>query len=127
MAKVRNRIPIGLGLAAAFCFAACGGAEHEVGLSGAASGTRSQASKAAGTGKVTVCHIPPGNPDNRHDITVGAPAVSAHLAHGDFVGSCSCSKAGGACTVAEDCCQDGPFPLFCNFPTGNLGVCGGGG
>jgi len=23
----------------------------------------------------TICHIPPGNPSNRHTITVGTPAV----------------------------------------------------
>jgi hypothetical protein len=32
---------------------------------------------------VTICHVPPGNPANAHSITVGAPAVPAHLAHGD--------------------------------------------
>lgn len=38
--------------------------------------------------KVTLCHIPPGNPDNAHTITVGSPAVAAHLAHGDDEGPC---------------------------------------
>jgi len=38
--------------------------------------------------KVTICHIPPGNPGNAHTITVGSPAVRAHLAHGDIEGSC---------------------------------------
>ncbi len=38
--------------------------------------------------KVTICHIPPGNPANAHTITVGAPAVRAHLAHGDHLGAC---------------------------------------
>jgi hypothetical protein len=38
--------------------------------------------------KVTICHIPKGNPSNAHDITVGASAVPAHLAHGDTVGPC---------------------------------------
>jgi hypothetical protein len=38
--------------------------------------------------KVTICHIPKGNPSNAHDITVGASAVPAHLAHGDIVGPC---------------------------------------
>jgi hypothetical protein len=38
--------------------------------------------------KVEVCHIPPGNPANAHTITVGAPAVSAHLDHGDVLGAC---------------------------------------
>jgi hypothetical protein len=39
--------------------------------------------------KVTICHIPPGNPSNAHTITVGAPAVPAHIAnHGDTMGPC---------------------------------------
>lgn len=42
----------------------------------------------ADTMKTTVCHIPPGNPANKHTICVGNPAVPAHLAHGDFLGSC---------------------------------------
>jgi hypothetical protein len=53
---------------------------------------RSQGGSAADTGKgsikVDVCHIPPGNPANMHVITVGAPAVEAHLAHGDNLGAC---------------------------------------
>jgi hypothetical protein len=39
--------------------------------------------------KVTICHIPPGNPGNAHEIVVSANAVPAHLAHGDYLGSCS--------------------------------------
>jgi hypothetical protein len=38
--------------------------------------------------KVKICHMPPGNPDNSHTITVGANAVQAHLAHGDMKGAC---------------------------------------
>ncbi len=38
--------------------------------------------------KVTVCHMPPGNPGNAHTITIGAPAVEAHLSHGDVPGNC---------------------------------------
>ena len=46
-------------------------------------------SSSSSTEKVTICHIPPGNPDNAHTITVGAPAVAAHESHGDFIeGSC---------------------------------------
>ena len=41
-----------------------------------------------GYGKVVVCHIPPGNPDNARTITVGSPAVQAHLRHGDTLGTC---------------------------------------
>ena len=48
----------------------------------------------ATNGKVTICHIPPGNPANRHTIVVGEAAVSAHLAHGDHLGACG-SGGGG--------------------------------
>lgn len=37
---------------------------------------------------VTICHFPPGNPDNAHTIMVNANAVPAHVAHGDSCGSC---------------------------------------
>lgn len=47
-------------------------------------------------GKVLICHVPPGNPENRHEICVGENAVRAHLNHGhadsdedrDNVGPC---------------------------------------
>jgi hypothetical protein len=39
-------------------------------------------------GKVDICHIPPGNPANAHTINVSVNAIPAHLAHGDFLGSC---------------------------------------
>lgn len=39
--------------------------------------------------KVTLCHIPPGDPENKQTITIGAPAVRAHLAHGDHLGECA--------------------------------------
>ncbi len=38
--------------------------------------------------KVVICHIPPGNPGNAHNITVSQNAVAAHLAHGDILGGC---------------------------------------
>ena len=38
--------------------------------------------------KVTLCHIPKGNPSNVHTITVSVPAYGAHLAHGDYEGPC---------------------------------------
>ncbi len=37
---------------------------------------------------VTICHIPPGNPANAHTITISVNALPAHLAHGDYIGSC---------------------------------------
>ncbi len=39
-------------------------------------------------GRVTICHIPPGDPDNAHTIRVSVKAVPAHLAHGDHCGPC---------------------------------------
>ncbi|MDX9924590.1 MAG: hypothetical protein RBS48_07475 [Ignavibacteriaceae bacterium] len=39
-------------------------------------------------GKVTICHIPPGNSSARHTMSIPAGAVAAHLAHGDFLGTC---------------------------------------
>ncbi len=53
----------------------------------------------AGPAKVDVCHIPPGNPDNFHTITVSQNAVLAHLGHGDLLGAC-----GDSC---ETLCDDG--------------------
>jgi len=41
-----------------------------------------------GSCKVTICHRPPGNRCNEHTIRVGKSAVSAHVAHGDYPGSC---------------------------------------
>ncbi len=47
------------------------------------------AALAAPKPKVTICHIPPGNPGNAHTITVGAKAADSHIAnHGDTLGPC---------------------------------------
>jgi hypothetical protein len=82
-----------------------------------------------GVGKTTICHIPPGNPANAHTITVGNPAVRAHLAHGDKIGSCpdvvgkkpKCSD-----EVAEGASHHGMSPdragakvAVCHIPPGN--------
>ena len=69
---------------------------------------------ALGSDKVTICHVPPGNPGNAHELTVGASAVSAHQAHGDALGLCgpACAIEGAACVADADCC---------------LGQCGAGG
>lgn len=44
--------------------------------------------QAEGSPKVDICHIPPGNPENAHVITVSENAIPAHMAHGDFLGDC---------------------------------------
>ena len=45
--------------------------------------------------KVDVCHIPPGNPDNAHTITISEKAVETHLEHGDQLGACDSDLAAG--------------------------------
>lgn len=47
-------------------------------------------------GKIDICHLPPGNPGNPQDLNVAPSAVNAHLAHGDWVGTCS------PCTTANN-------------------------
>lgn len=41
-----------------------------------------------GDKEATICHFPPGNPDNFQTQTIGSSSLPAHLAHGDLVGSC---------------------------------------
>lgn len=38
--------------------------------------------------KITICHIPPGNAKNKHNITISINAWEAHKAHGDTLGPC---------------------------------------
>jgi hypothetical protein len=51
-------------------------------------------------GKVTICHCPPGNPDNCHTISVGSKAAAAHLRNheNDSEGEC---EEGTTTTTAE--------------------------
>lgn len=72
---------------------------------------------AAPAAKVEVCHIPPGDPDNFHTITISENALAAHLAHGDMEGPCNdiCATLcddGNACTIDDtgDCEQNGCPP-----------------
>jgi EF hand domain-containing protein len=41
-----------------------------------------------GNGRITICHIPPGNAGARHTITVSESAWDAHRKHGDRRGAC---------------------------------------
>jgi hypothetical protein len=38
--------------------------------------------------KITMCHLPPGNPENIQTISIGESAIQAHLDHGDGIGDC---------------------------------------
>ena len=60
---------------------------------------------AARAPKVEICHIPPGNPENFHTITISENAVEAHLAHGDLAGACDAAQACPA--TGQVSCWDG--------------------
>ena len=64
--------------------------------------SQAAADSAAKHDKRDICHIPPGNPENAHTITVGNPAVMPHLAHGDKLGRCEDRKP----DVAKRPCPD---------------------
>ena len=38
--------------------------------------------------EIVICHIPPGNPDKAHTITIDESALDEHMAHGDDDGPC---------------------------------------
>lgn len=86
------------------------------------------ASVAWGGAKVQVCHIPPGNPDNFHTLTVSQNAVQAHLGHGDLVGACAtncealCTE-DNPCTTGEcSCACVGAIPDFAAALNGEFGA-----
>jgi hypothetical protein len=56
-------------------------------------------SAAGGPDKITICHIPPGQPNNPQTITINANALSAHIpGHiGDYAGACRPPVADGGC------------------------------
>jgi hypothetical protein len=92
------------GLMVSVSFSGCGGSgetsDESEALRAAAAArhcdqVRTSTGSHANGKKTTICHIPPGNPANAHTITVGNPAVPAHLAHGDHIGAC-------VCTVGQD-------------------------
>ena len=39
--------------------------------------------------KIEICHMPPGNPDNAHTLSISVNAMRAHLAHGDYIDECT--------------------------------------
>ncbi len=70
--------------------------------------------------KVTLCHVDQ-ETGEEITITVGAPAVPAHLAHGDTLGPC----VNGSQTCEELCDEEFNTCLAgCDSATDGLGECG---
>ncbi len=66
----------------------CDGSTYNNECEAAAAGISLASLEACTPPGVPICHVPPGNPSNRHTITVGESAVAAHLRHGDHRGRC---------------------------------------
>ncbi|MBI4114701.1 MAG: peptidoglycan-binding protein [Candidatus Niyogibacteria bacterium] len=63
--------------------------------------------------KIVVCHVPPGNSENRHTIRISEVAFNAHHSnHNDFRGSCDESEDGGVGANSRI--------IICHIPEGNL-------
>ncbi|MFZ8938012.1 MAG: hypothetical protein ACO2Y5_07155, partial [Nitrosopumilaceae archaeon] len=60
--------------------------------------------QAAPEPKITICHLPPGNPENIQTISVGFTALQSHLDHGDGVGDCENNF--GVITVIKNVVND---------------------
>lgn len=63
-------------------------------------------------GRATICHVPPGNAGNAHTITIGASAVPAHMAHGDYLGPCTAENTPAGVQIVAVDCPDGCDPLL---------------
>ena len=72
----------------------------------------SNASRRSTPGKVTICHVPPGNPGNPQTISVSTSAVPTHLAHGDSLGACDPGSNPGDDQYKEKV-------IICHHPPGN--------
>jgi len=59
--------------------------------------------------KTSICHLPPGNPANAHQVCIDADAVPAHLEHGDYLGECvECAPADPyCCSPGDPYCRPG--------------------
>lgn len=79
--------------------------------------------------KATICHVPPGNPDNAHTITISVNALKAHLGEneqglhgGDYYGECrKATPAPTASPTPTPAPTDAPRTTFTPRPTGSIG------
>lgn len=67
-----------------------------------ASSTDGAFGNGAGREKILICHIPQGYPPAARTLTIAAPALNAHLAHGDSLGSCANAGDGSTGTSTPD-------------------------
>lgn len=85
---------------------------------------------------VTICHVPPGNPDNAHTITIDRSGLNAHLAHGDTLGACRAQPPVGTCAINKAVAHLDPMDTrflivelegrgICETPVVRIGVPGG--
>src|SRR5215216_2185179 len=71
-----------------------------------------------GVDHVVICHVPPGNPDNKHTITVGEPAVDAHVEnHGDALGPCDAGTSTTTSTSTSTTTTTTPTTTTTTTPT----------
>ena len=70
-------------------------------LAGSAASEYSGSSEYQYTGKVLLCHHTHSKKHPWHQITVGAPAVTAHLKHGDYLGACTTPPPASVTTAAK--------------------------
>jgi outer membrane protein OmpA-like peptidoglycan-associated protein len=115
-----QKILLGVGV---LFFVSCGG-EEDIAV-------RTQFLACKEDKKITICHYPPGNPENVQTITVSRSSWKAHREHGDHLGECSCEElkncpppppfcGDGNCdshesckTCKKDCGKCSPPPPFC--------------
>ena len=72
----------------------------------------------AGAYKTTICHVPPGNPENAHTITISDNALVHHLGDDTVVPHGGVADSLGECgSVGNDCDNKDPGD-FCNNDTG---------
>ncbi|MCB0321635.1 MAG: hypothetical protein KDD60_11975 [Bdellovibrionales bacterium] len=61
---------------------------------------------------MTICHIPPGNPNNPQTIEISVNAWSAHEAHGDDQGECN---AGGSSNSGSSGSSSSSTAVVCHI------------
>ena len=64
--------------------------------------------------KITICHYPPGNPNNPQEISIPESAWKAHEAHGDVMGKCD-----GPPQQETPVTQPEKKITICHYPPGN--------